>query len=361
MKKAEKNEKLVEIQFLRVIAIFSVVVFHFTARRASELPYGRWVSGSPWSLGWLGVQLFFIVSGFVIAFSLQNTSTVKIFLINRATRLYPALILLLPLVFMVQRFTPNSPYADRSTFRNLVGSITLIPPTVLNFFSNSGFDWLTLVLWSLKVEVFFYLLCAVIFVTLGKSRLPTILTILSAVVNLCILIEMKYDLSESTLIVKAIKVFGFDYLSWFVIGVLISELRFKSKTIIMNFSLVIISLSTLLNLYILNDSDLGVLVGGAAVISFALAFALFRVIKNFWVERCILSIGNSSYELYLVHQGIGLTFLLYLVGKYDLSPMTGILAGILIAAVLTYLCHLIFTLLTKPLNSMAKNAIMKKW
>ena len=362
MKKSDSmKDKLVEIQFLRVIAIFSVVIFHFTARRASELPYGKWVSGAPWSLGWLGVQLFFIVSGFVIAFSLQNTSKVGTFLINRATRIYPALFLLLPLVFVVQRFTPNSPYVNRSTLRNLIGSITLIPPTALNFFSDSEFDWLTLVLWSLKVEVFFYLLCAVVFAVLGKYKLPTVLTIISNVANLVIALQTKFDVNELNFIAKAIKVFGFDHLSWFVIGVLIFELRFKSKTRFMRIGLTVTSLSTLLSLYILNDSNLGVLLGGTVLLVTALLFALSCVIKNFPLKKHILIIGDSSYEMYLVHQGVGLTFLLYVANKYDLGPASGALAGLLIVCAMTYLCHLICTRITKPINSWARSVLSRKW
>jgi peptidoglycan/LPS O-acetylase OafA/YrhL len=362
MKKSDSmKDKLVEIQFLRVIAIFSVVIFHFSARRASELPYGQWVSGAPWSLGWLGVQLFFIVSGFVIAFSLQNTSTASMFLINRATRLYPALFLLLPFVFIVQRYTPNSPYVDRSTLRNLIGSITLIPPTVLNFFSDSGFDWLTLVLWSLKVEVFFYLLCAVTFAALGKSNLPAVLTIFSVLANLAIVLQTKIDLNELNFITKSIKVFGFDHLSWFVIGVLIFELRFKSKTRFMRIGLTVTSLTTLLNLYILNDSNLGVLLGGAVLMATALLFALFCVVKSFPLEKYILIIGDSSYEMYLVHQGVGLTLLLYVANRYGLGPVSGTLAGLFIIYAMTYLCHLIFTRITRPINSWARSALSRKW
>ncbi|ASY10006.1 acyltransferase family protein [Candidatus Planktophila lacus] len=356
-----KNEKLIEIQFLRVLAIMSVVIFHFTARRASELPYGKWVSGEPWSLGWIGVELFFIVSGFVIAFSISRTSSMRNFLINRAIRLYPALILLLPAVYVVQRFTPHSPYSDRSTLWNLIGSATLIPPTVLNHVSDQSFDWLTLVLWSLKVEVFFYLLCAFMVFLIGKNRLSLALIVFVTMINFLVGLNEYLDDDSIFWVIKSIKVFGFDYLAWFLIGVLIYDLRFKPKSKLLSASLVLVSTSTLINLYFVNDSSIGTSIAGLVVVGVALAFGLFCVIKRFWMEKWILAIGNSSYELYLVHQGVGLTFLIYLVNRYELGAVNGTLSGISIVAVLTYLCHLIFVHITGPFNLSIKRAIPKKW
>ncbi len=160
---------------------------------------------------------------------------------------------------------------------------------------------------------------------------------------------------------KAIKVFGFEHLSWFVIGILIFELRFKSKAKFMKIGLVITSVSTLLNLYILNDCNPAVFLGGVALLAGTLLFALFRVVKNFPLKKYILFIGDSSYEMYLVHQGVGLTLLLYLANRFDLGPISGALAGFLLITATTYMCHLIFTRLTKPLNSRIRCAISQKW
>jgi len=54
-----KIREFPEIDFLRFVAVTSVVIFHFTARRHELLPYGYLVKGPPWNLGWVGVNLFF--------------------------------------------------------------------------------------------------------------------------------------------------------------------------------------------------------------------------------------------------------------------------------------------------------------
>jgi len=126
-------------------------------------------------------------------------------------------------------------------------------------------------------------------------------------------------------------------------------------------SIVFVSISTLINLYFVKDSSIGTLIAGLVVVVVALAFGLFCVIKRFWMQKWILAIGNSSYELYLVHQGVGLTFLIYLVNRYELGAINGILLGIFIVIVITYICHLIFIHITGPINSSIKRAIPKKW
>ena len=131
------------IEFLRFCAIGSVVIFHFTARQSSNLTYGHWVSNFPFSHGWLGVELFFIVSGFVITYSLYKTNKLINFFKFRIIRIYPVLILLLPIVYLFQKFTPYSPYQERTNLLNLFTSMTLIPPNVVSHLIEKPVDWIS--------------------------------------------------------------------------------------------------------------------------------------------------------------------------------------------------------------------------
>ncbi len=71
-----------ELDALRGIACMLVVFFHFTIHKAEY--------NQIFKLGTTGVDLFFIISGFVILMSLQKTSKGMDFVINRVSRLYPA-------------------------------------------------------------------------------------------------------------------------------------------------------------------------------------------------------------------------------------------------------------------------------
>ncbi|MEP6748498.1 MAG: acyltransferase [Bacteroidota bacterium] len=81
MNPAPKTHRYEELDALRGVASLMVVFFHFTWRRP-EANLG-------FILGTTGVDLFFIISGFVIFMSLNKITRSTDFIINRVSRLYP--------------------------------------------------------------------------------------------------------------------------------------------------------------------------------------------------------------------------------------------------------------------------------
>ena len=85
------SARISSLDALRGIAALAVVLYHYTFRYNAL--YGHNFSLEPLSVlkyGHLGVQLFFIISGFVIYLSIENTQSIKKFASNRFARLYPA-------------------------------------------------------------------------------------------------------------------------------------------------------------------------------------------------------------------------------------------------------------------------------
>ncbi|WP_431928270.1 acyltransferase family protein [Nonomuraea jabiensis] len=86
-----RSDRLYEVDGLRLLAALCVVLFHYT--------FSGWAGGtspvafaaeSSWSkYGYLGVDLFFLISGFVVLMSAWGRSP-RSFLVSRAVRLYPA-------------------------------------------------------------------------------------------------------------------------------------------------------------------------------------------------------------------------------------------------------------------------------
>ncbi len=85
--------RLAALDGLRLLAALMVVLYHYVAFNS-----GAWSAASevlfpkaylPTSYGWLGVQLFFLISGFVICMSAWGRN-VGDFAASRVTRLYPA-------------------------------------------------------------------------------------------------------------------------------------------------------------------------------------------------------------------------------------------------------------------------------
>ena len=92
--KTSTQNRLANLDLLRLLAAVMVVFYHYTY---SGYATGSWNPVAYPELSpitqhfWGGVSLFFIISGFVIAYSAQNRSAFD-FLTSRIARLYPAFI-----------------------------------------------------------------------------------------------------------------------------------------------------------------------------------------------------------------------------------------------------------------------------
>lgn len=86
---AGRPKRLHEIDLLRFVAALMVLLFHFSfSRGQSGVDYAPML-GPVTQYGYLGVDLFFTISGMVVFMSLPGRST-RQFLISRVSRLYPA-------------------------------------------------------------------------------------------------------------------------------------------------------------------------------------------------------------------------------------------------------------------------------
>ena len=153
-----------DIQGLRAIAVLLVLLFHFETR----------VQG-----GYLGVDMFFVVSGFVIASStlreIDRTQSFswKKFLRRRVRRLLPgvaavSLIVVVASIFLMSPFGPQ-----QTTSQMLVGAATYSSNFVLmsrNYFSLDPKSNPLMHFWSLAVEEQFYLLWPVVIIGLMAAR-----------------------------------------------------------------------------------------------------------------------------------------------------------------------------------------------
>jgi peptidoglycan/LPS O-acetylase OafA/YrhL len=141
------------IDVLRGAAVLAVVVFHGMAYGAPQVEWGSrlgdWLYGlTAW--GWLGVNLFFVISGFLITGILDDTLSRKNFYqrfyLRRALRILPAYLAVLALAWATGFVTPN-----------YVAVCVLFLANMPGLFLRHGY-MLYGPLWSLAVEEQFYLL-----------------------------------------------------------------------------------------------------------------------------------------------------------------------------------------------------------
>lgn len=151
---SEKRPYFPYIDGLRALAVLSVMLFHLNA---------RWLPG-----GFSGVDVFFVISGFVVSASVGNLGAVSpwrlllIFYARRMRRILPALIVVLLVTgFVSALFIPSSYLSDKSQKTGLYaffGLSNFILGSVGNdyFSPTAEFNPYTHT-WSLGVEEQFYL------------------------------------------------------------------------------------------------------------------------------------------------------------------------------------------------------------
>ena len=86
--------RMAHLDGLRGVAILSVLGFHYFTCFQSIVPYGgAWAEFPPFRWGHLGVHLFFAISGFVIAMTLERCTGLDDFAVRRFARLWPTMLL----------------------------------------------------------------------------------------------------------------------------------------------------------------------------------------------------------------------------------------------------------------------------
>jgi peptidoglycan/LPS O-acetylase OafA/YrhL len=151
---------IAEIDGLRFIAIFSVILFHlnwFVTSKTGRAEGADFLS-ELLSHGHIGVQLFFVISGFVIALPfakghLSNGSipNLRQYLFRRLTRLEPPYIVNLLLRFALFLFAAADSFSE--LFPHLLASMVYLHNIIYGSMSKINF-----VAWSLEIELQFYLL-----------------------------------------------------------------------------------------------------------------------------------------------------------------------------------------------------------
>ncbi len=146
-----------ELDLLRFTAAAAVVVFHFYVLLPGETSFQRALA-SVSRFGFLGVPLFFMISGFVILWTAFNRTPGQ-FVLARLCRLYPSYWVCVLITSAVLGMAGGAP-----SWRQIVANLTM-------FHHLFGYESVDEVYWTLFVELKFY---GLIFVLLLFKQLPRI-------------------------------------------------------------------------------------------------------------------------------------------------------------------------------------------
>ena len=306
----EKN-RLLELDAIRGIAALAVVIYHYFYRY-NEI-YGHEYLSVEWTtLGKYGVQLFFMVSGFVIYLTLNRVEKPLDFLVSRFSRLYPTFWFSAILTFSVVFIW------------GLPGRVVSLYDAIMNvfmFLQFFGVKHIDGVYWTLTIELTFYFWIFSFFVA-GILKYTEYL--FSPVVLISIL-ESRGFIEISGLWNE---IFILQYLSYFLAGICFYKIIYGLESKLTYAILFLCLVST----YILFSKTV-FMISALFYLFFYLAI-LGRL--NFLTIKPLVFLGGISYSLYLLHQNIGYVIIneLYTSG---INPIVSISVAVCISITLAYL------------------------
>jgi peptidoglycan/LPS O-acetylase OafA/YrhL len=281
MSSDNRMPRLVELDALRGVAALCVMGFHYTfiLPRFVELETPPVVS---MAFGYFGVELFFMISGFVILLTLEKTVSGADFIVARFSRLYPVFWAACLTTFAIGVLAPLA--SQHYTVGQLIGNLTLMPAV----FKIAEIDD---VYWSLAYEIGFYAFMFGVF----KLRLLHRIEMICAGLLLASLIFMWQPrlLSHPLHYFLTIN----EYTHLFVFGLVMYRLRFAGVTAA-RIALVLTAAGVAFIRLPLNEAlvDLAFMTVLAAAV-----FGRLPILRT----RLLLWFGAISYPLYLTHQLLG--------------------------------------------------------
>ncbi len=289
MTKDKASGNILSIQLLRGIAALMVVLSHSVAN-TQYLPEENIVRKlCVW--GWSGVEIFFIISGFIIPYSMyKNRYKVAEFgslMIRRIVRIEPPYLISI-IIFLILNyfifFTPlykGVPPGIVIDWSNVLGHIGYI-----NAFT--GKKWLSPVYWTLAIEFEYYIFIGVLFPLVFHNN-----NIIRRITHAAMLLLAAVSMAVYAIPHTAPLYNGqlFTFLPYFLMGIALFMFRCN---IIARTEFLILTAANLA-ICIIFDKTNGVMLAGIS----ALSLAAIHYIKS--VPKTFLFLGTISYSLYLTH------------------------------------------------------------
>ncbi|PQA56339.1 acyltransferase family protein [Siphonobacter curvatus] len=311
----ETARQLVLFDVLRGIAILFVFGYHWhqayfpQVLTATEGPLlslhhatlsNLYATFSPLAYGNLGVQLFLLISGFLIHYSFlskQESLNYKQFMLRRFWRIYPTyLLVLLFFAFQNQQLTQYVLHNERGQFSFLTHLLlihNLFDDADILFGFNGSF-------WSLALEMQLYALYPLLLALRKRYSLPKVcvgLLVIHLVVITYCLYELRFKFSEITFV-------GHFWIMW-ALGALVAENYYYGKRTfrvsapaLVAFSLLFLGTKFFPTFYIFFQY-----IGSALLFAMLLDYLLEKPL-NFTkpIYQVLSLIGVCSYSIYLIHQ-----------------------------------------------------------
>lgn len=301
----QKSPRFYELDLLRFIAALAVVLFHYTFIFVVENRDGSGLDlpllKSIFKYGYLGVNFFFMLSGFVILLTALNKSW-QGFFVSRVVRLFPAFWVALTITTVAILLLDDRDVV--SVLSQYLWNLTMIPEYL-------GVPNIDSVYWTLQIEIKFYFWIFVILL-FNKIRYIEGILFVWLLISFVDMFHFKHNYSHYLFIPL--------WAPYFTAGALFYIIKMKGLSVK---RVALLVLSFVLSLYLAIEEvedkivnynvDYSLLVVSFLILSFFLIFAFVIRKKDSSREtpayrRCrtwCATLGGISYPLYLLHSKFG--------------------------------------------------------
>lgn len=350
--KKNSRLRLYQLDLIRFIAALYVVIYHYAFRGFNKdtLSPLQFEYFEPFAkYGYLGVDLFFMISGFVILMTAINSNIIS-FSISRVSRLYPAYWICLTITTIVIFF-----WGEENFLVNTYLYIANL--TMLNGFFK--IDYIDGVYWSLLVELKFYILIGGLLLLKRMRSLTGFIYIWLILSTLFIIVS---SFSWNPLLSVINYFFIPKWCSYFIAGMLFFQIKTDGKiarrVIPLVWCFVLSCGYSFLKVEGMNlkyNDVFSHYIVLFIILFFYLFFFMFSTNRLNQLNKPIFhKLGMLTYPLYLLHQNIG-----YILFDRFNTRFNKYVLLMLVLSLVIYSSYLISTKLEKPLGKIIKGKMMQ--
>ena len=328
------SSRIPALDGLRGLAILLVVLFHAYARWPQYIPWATEYKDFPlFKYGNLGVELFFLISGFVIYMTLGKCHSYGEFIFKRWLRLFPAMLISTIAIYLASHFLIERP-GGVPKFVDLLVGISFIDTHLFTKIIGASASPIEGSFWSLFVEVKFYLIFGGLYFLTKRYAIYIFITLFLLNFFYTLGIQLHPSFEKAKISFLLFDLLSLNYFGWFAIGALIFLAYSKEDRRFIGLSLLLLPPTV----YLAAGLNLGVAIA-CVLIYLAFIFSLFsQTGSKIATSKPFLFIGFISYPLYLIHESSMVAFTIKVHNQFPSMPsILTPLPGIILLVITAYL------------------------
>jgi peptidoglycan/LPS O-acetylase OafA/YrhL len=296
---AGQERRVVELDGLRGLMTIVVIVSHYFG----EVPHGL----SATMLGWLAVDMYFVLSGYLVGKLIferkQHSNFFAVFYVRRVCRTIPAYLFTVLAVFGLLQLI-GQPWADADVRFPIWSYLSFSQNFLMISTGGIGAHWLAPT-WTLTVEEHFYLLVPALIVFVpGRRLIAVLLAIMVGAVLLRTAIYRLHDISDMAAVVLLPS--RADILACGILAAIAcktSDVPWDRLQLPLRMTPIIMLVAMLVLRLLDNGSfeTLGPLLAAIGCATFILSIVNGAPEAKRFKPRVLQFFGNNGYGLYLTH------------------------------------------------------------